>query len=256
MTKKEIYDYWNERTPYTWGIYETMRKLRYGLQDYMHDVFRFQDFKGKKVLEIGCGSGIDSVEFAKNGAEVYATDMTDKAVTHTKKLFKHLNLKGKISKVDAKDLPFENNFFDLVYAYGVLHHIPRVEKALDEIHRVLKPKGLCYAMIYHRDSLLYYYSILYLGGIVFKGFEKGLTERQLLSKYSEGKMGNPYSKVYTKDEAKRLFLHSGFNKISVEVKYSMIDTTTERKVRVKSLPEGLGWHLIVRCSKWNLDNKL
>lgn len=249
MTKKEIYDYWNGRTPYTWGKYEDMRKLRYELQGYMLDTFRFQDFKGKKVLEIGCGSGIDSAEFAKHGAEVYAVDMTDKAVNHTKELFKQLKLKGKISKADATNLPFKNDFFDLVYVYGVLHHIPVVEKALDEIYRVLKPKGQCFAMLYNKDSLLYYYSILYLGGVVFKGFKKGLSEEELAAKYSEGKMGNMYSRLYTKDEAERVFYTSGFSDITVEVKYPMIDTTTERKVRIPNLPPHLGWHLIVRGSK-------
>ena len=249
MTKKEIYNYWNDRTPYTWGNYEDMRKLRYELQDYMFDTFKFSDFKGKKVLEIGCGSGIDSAEFAKHGAEVYSVDMTDKAVNHTKKLFKQLKLKGEISKAVASDLPFQNDFFDLVYSYGVLHHIPYPERALEEIHRVLKPKGKCYAMLYHKDSLLYYYSVLYLGGVVFNCFKNGLSEKEVLAKYSEGKMGNPYSRVYTKDEAKRLFYTSGFNNITVEVKYPMIDTTTERKVRIPNLPSNLGWHLIVKSQK-------
>jgi len=249
MTKKEIYDYWNQRTPYTWGNYKDMRKLRYELQDYMYKSFNFQDFRGKKVLEIGCGSGIDSVEFARNGAEVYAVDMTDKAIKHTKKLFKELNLKGEISKADATNLPFQNNFFDLVYSYGVLHHIPVVEKALDEIHRVLKPKGKCFVMLYHKDSLLYYYSILYLGGVVFKGFKKELSEKDILAKYSEGKMGNPYTKVYTKEEAERLFYNSGFNNITVDVEYPVIDTTIERKVKIHHLPQNLGWHLIVKSEK-------
>lgn len=253
MTNKEIYDYWNNRTPYTWGKYKDMRKLRYELQDYMFDTFRFQDFKGKKVLEIGCGSGIDSAEFAKYGADIYATDMTDKAVNHTKNLFKRLNMNeeliSRIKKVNATNLPFEDNFFDLVYVYGVLHHIPIVERALDEIYRVLKPGRQCFVMLYHKDSLLYYYSVLYLGGVVFKGFKKGLSEKEVLAKYSEGKMGNPYSKVYTKDEAKRLFYTSGFKDITVEVKYPMIDTTTERKVEIPNLPSNLGWHLIVKAQK-------
>jgi len=249
MTRKDIKEYWNNRTPYTWGNYQSMRKLRYELQDYMFDAFEFDKFKGKRVLEIGCGSGIDSAEFAKNGADVYAVDMTDKAVNHTKKIFKELNLKGKISKFDVTNLPFQNDFFDLVYSYGVLHHIPVVEKALDEIYRVLKPKGKCYVMLYHKDSLLYYYSILYLGGVVFKGFKKGLTEKDILAKYSEGKMGNPYSRVYTKDEAERLFYTSGFNNITVDIEYPVIDTTIERKVKIQNLPKNLGWHLIVKGVK-------
>ncbi|GAF86172.1 unnamed protein product, partial [marine sediment metagenome] len=58
-----------------------------------------------------------------------------------------------------------------------------------------------------------------------------------------------YSKVYTKEEAKRLFHTSGFKDISVEVRYPMIDTTTERKVEISNLPSNLGWHLIVKAQK-------
>jgi 2-polyprenyl-3-methyl-5-hydroxy-6-metoxy-1,4-benzoquinol methylase len=69
---KEIKKYWEQSTPMSFVpeklSYEEKRNFRYSLQDYMHDVFRFADFLGKSVLEIGCGAGIDSAEFARNGA--------------------------------------------------------------------------------------------------------------------------------------------------------------------------------------------
>lgn len=247
---KEIYDYWSHRIPYTWGSYKEMRNLRYGLQDYMHDVFNFNQFKDKKVLEIGCGSGIDSVEFAKNGAHVWATDMTQNAVEETIKLFKKLKFDTyphTIEKADVTDLPYQDSFFDLVYTYGVIHHIPPVEKALHEIYRVLRPGGSCYAMLYHRDSLLYYYSILFIGGIMRDGFKNGLTERQLLSKYGEAKQGCPYTRVYTEAEAKQLF--KDFKNVETQVEYPVIDTPLVRKVKIPNLPRHLGWHIIVKARK-------
>jgi ubiquinone/menaquinone biosynthesis C-methylase UbiE len=82
----------------------------------------------------------------------------------------------------------------------VLHHIPHVEKALSEIKRVLKPGGKVMAMLYHRNSLLYGFSIVYLRGIEERQLET-LTEEELLAKYSERKQENPYARVYTKAEA-------------------------------------------------------
>ena len=250
---KNTYDYWNKRTPYTWGSYKDMRELRYKLQDYMLDTFRFQDFKGKKVLEIGCGSGIDSAEFIKNGADVYATDMTESAVKHTKNLFKKLNFNeeviSNVRKVDARNLPFEDNFFDHIYTYGVLHHIPDVKDAVSEIYRVLNPKGSCHVMLYHKNSLLYYYSILYLGGIKHKGFDEGLNEEQLTAKYSEAKENCPYTKVYTREDSYMLFKEAGFENIEVSIKYNVIDTDKIRKIKVDNMPNELGWHIIVKTLK-------
>lgn len=245
--EKEIYNYWNNRTPMTWGPYKEMHILRYGLQDYMHKIFDFDKWKGKTILEIGAGAGIDAVEFARYGAIVHATDLTDKAIGHTTELANKLNINLNIRKADATNLPYENEFFDLVYAFGILHHIPQVEKAMDEIHRVLKPGGKCYAMLYHKNSLLYHYSILYLWGILYNGFREGLTEEQLTSRYSEAKKGCPYTKAYTIDEARELFKF--FSDIDITIEYPMIDTIADRKIRVPNLPKHLGWHLIIKAKK-------
>ena len=145
--------------------YEDKRKFRYELQDYMHDAFRFDDFPGKLVLEIGCGAGIDSAEFARNGAKVASTDLTRAGTELTRDLLKESGLPSAVIQSDAKTLPFKNEAFDCVYSFGVLHHIPDVETALAEIHRVLKPGGRLMVMLYHRDSLLYAYSIIYWRGI-------------------------------------------------------------------------------------------
>jgi len=246
----DIYDYWNKYTPCSIGTYEELYKIRYELQDYMHDVFKFEEFKGKKVLEIGCGSGIDAIEFAKAGAKIWITDMTDKAVNHTKKLFEELNLEAEdICKVDATCLPHESDFFDLVYAFGVLHHIPRFEKAIKEIYRILKPGGKCYAMVYHRNSMLYNHSILYLGGFIRGGFEKGLGEKELLCLYSEMNEGCPYSRVFTPEEAFRLFKSVGFKQVRTDIEYPVIDTFHERKVKIPGMPKHFGWHLIIKAVK-------
>jgi ubiquinone/menaquinone biosynthesis C-methylase UbiE len=52
-------------------------------------------------------------------------------------------------------IPFKESVFDCIYCFGVLHHIPEVEKDLAEIKRILKPGGQVMAMLYNRDSLLY-----------------------------------------------------------------------------------------------------
>ena len=248
----EIRDFWEQGPPMNFRdkgySYKEKREFRYSLQDYMHDVFRFGDFAGKSVLEIGCGAGIDSVEYARNGAHVTSVDFTEVGMNLTKDLFREAGLAAKIIRADARDLPFDDNTFDCVYSFGVLHHIPGIEKAVAEVHRVLKPSGKAMIMLYHRDSLLYAYSILFLRGMK-QEFLKNHSHDEILARFSERKEDNPYTEVFSADEAKELFSRF-FGSVSTEVHFDVIDTLEKRKVKV-DVPEGcdLGWHLIVKAVK-------
>jgi ubiquinone/menaquinone biosynthesis C-methylase UbiE len=248
-----IKEYWERSTPMSFGPekwdYERKRAFRYGLQDYMHDAFAFGDWRGKKVLEVGCGSGIDAVEFARHGAMVTATDMTDNAVMLTSELAREAGWPVRVVQASALSLPFHDESFDCVYSYGVLHHVPEVEDALGEIRRLLGSGGTVLAMLYNRNSLLYAYSIIYRHGI-----REGLlldgtcTERDLVARYSERIEGCPHTVAYTKDEAGELFSR-WFRTVDVRVRYDVVDTDEQRKVKL-GLDDRweLGWHLIVRAT--------
>jgi ubiquinone/menaquinone biosynthesis C-methylase UbiE len=252
VSQQTIKDYWEKCTPMSFETekwsYEQKREFRYRLQDYMHESFQFENWSGKKVLEIGCGSGVDAMEFARHGAIVTATDITDSAVKLTQELATETGFPVKVVKASANSLPLPDASFDGVYCYGVLHHIPEVETALAEIRRVLKPGGRVMAMLYHRDSLLYAYSIIYWRGIK-EGMLETLTPEQLVSRYSERNEGCPYTRVYTRDEARNLF-SSRFKQITIEVHYNVLDLPEQRKVKV-DVPDTyeLGWHLIVKAVK-------
>jgi ubiquinone/menaquinone biosynthesis C-methylase UbiE len=249
---KEIIHYWERSTPMSFVPekldYEKKRAFRYSLQDYMHQAFRFADYSGKTVLEIGCGAGIDSAEFARNGAKVISSDLTRAGTELTRDLLTESGLPGDIIQSDAKALPFRDHSFDCVYSFGVLHHFPQIETALAEIYRVLKPGGQVMVMLYHRDSLLYAYSIIYWRGIK-EGLLKTLTPDELVSCYSERNEGCPYTRAYTKNEAMNLF-SAKFKEVTTEVHYNVIDLPEQRKVKV-DLPDKyeLGWHIIVKAVK-------
>ena len=246
--------YWAKQVPMTFTdlpkTYEQKRQFRYALQDYMQDFFAFNQLRGQRVLEIGSGSGIDSAEMLRHGAQVVSLDFSPVACRSTKSLLSEARLRGDVVMADATHLPFKGDYFDVVYSFGVIHHIPNVLEVLEEVRRCLRDNGLFMGMVYNRDSLLYAYSLLYLHGIKEGLLAEGLTEQEIASKFSERKEGNPYTKCYTKDELDDLLCRSFFRQIRIQPCYNVIDTQMKRKVKFQledSEQESLGWHLAFRA---------
>jgi ubiquinone/menaquinone biosynthesis C-methylase UbiE len=101
-----------------------------------------QKLKGKKLLEVGCGMGYDSLEFIRRGVHVTAVDLTPNAVEFAKRHFEVVGAQADEVKIgNALALPFEDESFDAVWSNGVLHATGDTQKAISEVKRVLKPGG-------------------------------------------------------------------------------------------------------------------
>lgn len=100
--------------------------------------------KSTKILDIGAGTGRFVIPFSKMGFDTYGIDisqkMLDVIINKTEKI-QNLHLYN----ANAKNIPFQDNFFDFVTSYRVIIHIPDYEKVIQEVYRVLKPNG--YAII-------------------------------------------------------------------------------------------------------------
>lgn len=113
----------------------------------------FPGYRGRKVLDIGCGPGWVSVQYAAAGAEVTAVDLTEAAVDLTKKHLAYRGLKATVRQANAETLPFADASFDMVFSSGVLHHTPETMKAFSEAFRVLAPGGLAKITLYRLGIL-------------------------------------------------------------------------------------------------------
>jgi ubiquinone/menaquinone biosynthesis C-methylase UbiE len=98
------------------------------------------DLTGKYLLDLGCGAGESSVYFARHGAHCIAGDYSSGMLRATNALAQRYGVDIDTRKINAIKLEFANNTFDIVYASNILHHVD-ADKALHEIHRVLKPGG-------------------------------------------------------------------------------------------------------------------
>ncbi|MFC1669729.1 class I SAM-dependent methyltransferase [Spirochaetota bacterium] len=99
------------------------------------------NLKGKKLLELGCGAGEASVYLAKKGADVTATDLSGGMLRVVEKLASRNKVKVKTKKCPSYKLDFPDNYFDVVYAANLLHHVD-IENTIKEVNRVLKNKGI------------------------------------------------------------------------------------------------------------------
>nr|MDO8080261.1 methyltransferase domain-containing protein [Candidatus Freyarchaeota archaeon] len=96
-----------------------------------------EEGKELKVLDVGCGDGTVSEEIIKLGNEVWGIDKNPEAL-------KEAGKRGvKVFEGDLeKSLPFENNFFDVIWCLRTIEHVYYTEHLLSECHRILKPNGI------------------------------------------------------------------------------------------------------------------
>jgi len=99
------------------------------------------EIRGKRLLDLGCGAGENSVYFAKKGAHCVAADYSPKMVEVACQLAaaNGVQIQGRTMNAIALDSP--DNTFDFVYASNLLHHLPDPQTVIREMHRVLKPGG-------------------------------------------------------------------------------------------------------------------
>ena len=95
---------------------------------------------GDNILEIGCGTNTISKKIVDMDANITIIDISEKAIEIAKQHFQEGIINISCVVMDAENLKFNDNSFDLVYGSGILHHLS-IEKAIVEIKRVLKKDG-------------------------------------------------------------------------------------------------------------------
>jgi len=193
-------------------IYTSETENRYKLEPYLIDFAEFESFVDLNVLEIGVGMGSDHSQIAFNKPRsLTGIDLTERAIEHTKKRFKTLGLTSSLKTDNAESLSFEDNSFDAVYSWGVLHHSPNTKKCFEEVWRVLKPEGIAKIMIYHKHSPIGWMLWIRYGLMKFNPF---ISLADIYSNYLE----SPGTKAYTINEAEELARK--FSKVECKVQQS------------------------------------
>jgi SAM-dependent methyltransferase len=236
-------------------FFDAIEKHRYTeYAPWMPRVMGFDQFRGARLLEIGCGMGTDLLQFARGGARCIGIDLTPRSVEMTRHRFKLYDARGAFMIADGEHLPFAAETFDVVYSNGVLHHTPDTAGAIREAHRVLRPGGTAKVMLYHRNSLNYWFEIILRRGLLGGEFLRGRSAEEIMSRVIEfsDHGARPLVKVYSRKQAAALF--SQFHDVAVEV-----EQLTREELRFLSplvserslskLGAKVGWNVVVTARK-------
>lgn len=236
--------------------FDEVEERKYFVEPHIPNFAEFKKWRGKKVLEIGCGIGTDTINFARAGATVTAVEISGKSLEVARKRVEVYGLRDRIRfyLADAEELsgvvPVEP--YDLIYSFGVIHHTPYPERAINEIRKYTKPDTTVKLMVYHRNSWKVLWIILAYGkGMFWKANE-------LIARHSEAQTGCPVTYTYSPKEVRELLKGFRVTDISVDhiFPYKISDYIQYRYTKVwyfrylpnpffRWLERNFGWHLLI-----------
>lgn len=266
---QKVKDYWDTRpcnirhSPSKIGTrqyFDEVETRKYFVEPHIPKFAEFEKWQGKKVLEIGCGIGTDTINFARAGAKVTAVDISEKSLDLAKQRAQVYSLEAQIkfycadSEELSKVVPTEP--YDLIYSFGVIHHTPHPEKAIEEIEKYTKPGTVIKIMVYNRYSWKVFWILL----TFWKGAFWRL--RELIAKHSEAQTGCPITYTYSAKKAKELLKGFKIVKISIDhiFPYKISDYIKYKYTKVwyfrylpkfifRWLEKRFGWHLLITAIK-------
>jgi SAM-dependent methyltransferase len=265
----QVRDYWNacpcniRHSPQPVGsreYFDEVEARKYLVEPHIPGFAEFPRWKGKRVLEIGCGIGTDTINFARAGARVTAVDLSEKSLELARRRADVFGLSDRIDfrVADAERLSeiIPPEPYDLVYSFGVIHHTPHPEKVVEQVRRhFVRADSEFKVMVYHRNSWKVLWILLAEG----KGAFWKLDEQ--VARNSEAQTGCPVTFTYTPATVRDLLRGFRVETIFIDhiFPYRIRDYVQYRYVKnwyfrilpaavFRGMERRFGWHLCVTAS--------
>ena len=250
VTINEVKEFWDGRPCNirhsqkelgTREYFDEVADKKFFVEPHIKSFSNFNEWNGKRVLEIGCGLATVGINFASHGANYTGVELSEESLDLAKQRFDVYNMKGELYSGNAEELssfvPVET--YDLIYSFGVIHHSPHPEKIISEIKKYMNEDSTLKIMLYAKDSWKNYM------------IESGLDQ-------PEAQYGCPIANTYTKNEVVDLL--EGYDIISIKqdhifpyqvepykrgeyIKQPWFESMPSEIFR--TLENNLGWHLLI-----------
>ena len=266
---QDVQEYWNARPCNirhsqaevgTEEYFNQVEARKYFVEPHIPGFAEFEKWRGKRVLEIGCGIGTDTINFARAGANVTAVDLSVESLKLAKKRAEVFGLSDRIDfhEVNAERLSetVPADRYDLVYSFGVIHHSPRPENIISEIRNNFVGSGSTLKlMVYNRHSWKVWWMLMQ-EKMRFWDLDA------IIAKHSEAQTGCPITYSYSRRSVSSL-IGEGFSIDDIFVdhifpyqipKYVKYEYEKEwyfdmlPSFMFRTLERRLGWHLCVTAT--------
>ena len=263
-----VRDFWNARpcnirhSPKEVGTreyFDEVERRKYFVEPHIPAFAEFARWKDRKVLEVGCGLGTDTVSFARAGAHVTAVELSQKSADLARQRVQVYGLEDRVTihVGNAEELPslVAPQTFDLVYSFGVIHHSPHPRRIVEHLRRYMTAESELRLMVYSRIS----YKLFW----IMK--EENIWDMsrldELIARNSEAQTGCPVTYTYTDESVRELL--EGFRVFDVHKAHIFTwDIEPYKRYEYQKAPEWanvsddelarlereLGWHLLVTAA--------
>ncbi len=136
------------------SIHEKYSTNKMGLSNWYFTIYQIEN--GVKVLELGCGTGsmwIEHKDVIHKCSQIVFSDFSEGMLAAAREnIGEFENVEYRI--IDIQNIPFEDEYFDIVIANYMLYHVPDINKAVSEVSRVLKKGGYFYAGTHGENGIM------------------------------------------------------------------------------------------------------
>jgi SAM-dependent methyltransferase len=249
----DVADYWNRRPCNirhstkdvgSKEYFDEVEARKYFVEPHIPGFAEFDKWKGKKVLEIGCGLGTDATNFARAGADYTGFELSHASLELAKKRFETFGLQGKFYEGNAEqvDQIVQERGFDLIYSFGVIHHTVTPRNVIEGARKLIADDGELRIMLYNKNS--------WKDSMIRAGFDQ-----------PEAQSGCPIAFTYTDDEVREL-LAGQFEATEIQAEHifpykveKYVKNEYEPEEWFKAMPEDMfraiersfGWHLLIKA---------